>query len=288
MLCRCRRFRISYLRYQNNAPDRAQSGLRSVLLGPIDQPKSLTELAVARLREAIVEGDLNLGERISEAALAAALGISKTPVREALARLQTEGLVVILPRRGTFVFMVTGSEVRAISELRLTLETAALRLALARNPRPLVADLSEIVGRMEAAHGQGEIRQYLRLDSAFHEQFFRHCENAYLAEAYRLIVAKIAALRTHLSVRPMQIEESLVEHRAIVDAIAAGDPERAIAVLDHQIARMVQSFADDDATSGDGRGAVGASSESAPGIAGAGRRKRLGPAAARRGSGPSP
>ena len=215
-----------------------------MLIAPIDQPKSLTDLAVARLREAIVEGDLALGERLSEAGLAAALGISKTPVREALARLQTEGLVTISPRRGTFVFMVSGEEVRAISELRLTLEATALRLALARNRCRFVADLSEVVERMTAAHAQDDVRGYLRLDSAFHEQFFRHCDNGYLAEAYRLIVAKIAALRTHLSVRPLQIEDSYGEHHAILDAVVADSPERAIAVLDHQIARMVRAFAD--------------------------------------------
>ena len=218
-----------------------------MLIAPIDQPKSLTELAVVRLREAIVEGDLALGERISEASLAAALGISKTPVREALARLQTEGLVTISPRRGTVVFMVSAAEVRAISELRLTLEAMALRFALARNRRPFAADLTEVVEKMTAVHAREDVRQYLRLDSAFHEQFFRHCDNGYLAEAYRLIVAKIAALRTHLSVRPLQIEDSYVEHRQILDAVEAGDAERAIGVLGHQIGRMVSAFADDGA-----------------------------------------
>lgn len=217
-----------------------------MLIAPIDQPKSLTELAVARLREAIVEGDLALGARISEASLAAALGISKTPVREALARLQTEGLVTISPRRGTVVFMVSAAEVGAISELRQTLEATALSLAIARSRRPFVADLTKVVEQMTAAHARSDDRQYLRLDAAFHEQFFRHCHNSYLADAYRLIAAKIAALRTHLSVRPLQIEDSFDEHRAILEAAGKGDANRAIAVLDHQIARMVRAFADDD------------------------------------------
>ena len=217
-----------------------------MLIAPIDQPKSLTELAVVRLREAIVEGDLALGERISEASLAAALGISKTPVREALARLQTEGLVTISPRRGTVVFMVSAAEVRAISELRLTLETTALSLAITRNGRSFVVDLGEVVDKMTAADARGDDRQYLRLDAAFHEQFFRHCDNGYLADAYRLIAAKIAALRTHLSIRPLQIEDSFAEHRAILEAAAEGSTKDAIRVLDHQIARMVRAFADDD------------------------------------------
>jgi DNA-binding GntR family transcriptional regulator len=237
--------RISYLRYQDNVQGPAP------VIAPIDQPKSLTELAVTRLRDAIVEGDLALGERISEASLAAALGISKTPVREALARLRTEGLVTISPRRGTVVFMVSAAEVRAISELRLTLETTALSLAVARSRQAFVTDLGAVVEKMTAARARGDDREYLRLDAAFHEQFFRHCDNGYLADAYRLIAAKIAALRTHLSVRPLQIEDSFDEHRAILEAATEGRTERAIGVLDHQIARMVRAFADDDAGVGE-------------------------------------
>ncbi len=180
-----------------------------MLLGPLDPPQSLTALAVARLREAIVEGDLALGERLSEASLAAALSISKTPVREALMRLQTEGLVMVSPRRGTFVFMVNAAEVRAISELRLTLEATALSLAISRNQGPFTAELGEVVELMSAALARDDDRQYLRLDNAFHELFFRHCHNSYIEDAYGLIAGKIAALRTHLSVRPQQIEELL-------------------------------------------------------------------------------
>jgi DNA-binding GntR family transcriptional regulator len=206
----------------------------------------LTELAVTRVREAIVEGDLALGERISEASVATSLGISKTPVRAALARLQSERLVTILPRRGTFVFTVDGEEVRAISELRLTLEASALSLALARNRCALITGLSDAVDRMTEAYEQGDVRGYLRLDSTVHEQFFQHCDNSYLADAYRPILAKLAAMRTHLSVRPLQIEESHDEHHEILDGVVAGCLDRAVSVLDRQIARMVRSFEDDD------------------------------------------
>jgi DNA-binding GntR family transcriptional regulator len=229
---------------------RMHSRDRLLRLTRLDPPQSLTALAVARLREAIVEGDLALGERLSETSLAAALGISKTPVREALARLQTEGLVMIAPRRGTFVFVVNAAEVRAISELRLTLEATALSLAISRNQGPFAAELGDVVEQMGAALARDDDRQYLRLDSAFHELFFRHCRNSYLEDAYSLIAGKIAALRTHLSVRPQQIEDSFDEHRGILEAAAAGKPKPAIHLLDHQVARMVQAFAEDDTCDG--------------------------------------
>ena len=70
----------------------------------ISRPKSLTEISVEHIREAITKGDLGLGHPVSESALASSLGISKTPVREALAQLKIEGLVKIFPQKGTFVF----------------------------------------------------------------------------------------------------------------------------------------------------------------------------------------
>src|SRR4029078_266097 len=91
----------------------------------IQRPDSLTEIALQQVRAAIIEGTLPLGSPISEAQLAAALGISKTPVREALAQLRMEGLVTIVPQSGTYVFTLSATEVVEICELRQTLDTRA-------------------------------------------------------------------------------------------------------------------------------------------------------------------
>ena len=89
---------------------------------PIERPESLTESAVKRLRHAIVSGDFELGQPLSERQLADTLEISKTPVREAMAQLRREGLVRILPQRGAFVFTLSQQEVVEICELREALE----------------------------------------------------------------------------------------------------------------------------------------------------------------------
>ena len=92
----------------------------------ISRPPSLAETVLERLRSDIVRGALGLGELLSERVLAEKLGVSKTPVREALAQLRQEGLVRIVPQRGAFVFSLSASEVIAICEFRQTLEAAAL------------------------------------------------------------------------------------------------------------------------------------------------------------------
>ena len=106
------------------------------------------------MRESIVSGDLELGSALSERALAEKLGVSKTPVREALAQLRVEGLVRIYPQRGAYVFTLSAREVIEICEFRQTLEAAALRLAVERHPKDLADELHAIVSR----HGRGARR----------------------------------------------------------------------------------------------------------------------------------
>src|SRR5581483_543506 len=124
----------------------------------IKRPASLTEIALQKIRKAIVEGALPLGSAISEGQLAASLGISKTPVREALAQLRIEGLVTIVPQSGTFVFTLSASEVVEICELRQMLEAAALRLALERNRTRLIDRLADVCADMDKVRAAGDER----------------------------------------------------------------------------------------------------------------------------------
>src|SRR5262245_59707869 len=115
----------------------------------IERPASLAAIALEQLRTAIIEGTLPIGSAISESQLAASLGISKTPVREALAQLRMEGLVTIVPQSGTFAFTLSAVEVIEICELRQTLEAAALHLAIERNRPHLVDGLAKVCAQMD-------------------------------------------------------------------------------------------------------------------------------------------
>ena len=117
----------------------------------LERGPSLTEQAADEIRVRIVRGALQLGESLSEIMLAKDLGVSKTPVREALMQLKREGLVEVHPQRGTFVFSMSPEQVGELSELRGILETAALRLALERNAAALVQSWAGTVGEMKTA-----------------------------------------------------------------------------------------------------------------------------------------
>ena len=208
----------------------------------IQRPASLTEIALQEIRTAIIEGTLPLGSAISEGQLAASLGISKTPVREALAQLRMEGLVTIVPQSGTFVFTLSATEVVEICELRQTLEAAALRLALERNRSRLIEGLAEVCAGMDKVRAAGDEPAYLRLDSAFHEQFFANCGNRYFAEAYARIVPKVAALRTHLAIRPDHTRMSYEEHKQILHAIQRKRDKELIPILDKHIERTRSAY----------------------------------------------
>lgn len=209
---------------------------------PIDRPKSIAEEVLDRLREAIVSGDLGLGEELSERQLAIRLGVSKTPVREALAQLRLEGLVKASPPKGVTVFTLSATEVREICELRQTLETAAMRLAMARRADALLETLGATIGTMREALAAGDLKAYLAADTRFHLHFFEFCGNTYLLETYQMHLGKIAALRTHLAQKPQHTEMSFDEHLTMQALLAGGRVDEAVQVLDAHIDRTKRTY----------------------------------------------
>lgn len=189
--------------------------------------KSLAEQAADAIRTRIVGGEIPLGAPLSENALAAELGVSKTPVREALLQLKMEGLVSIQPQRGSFVFDMTPEEIAELGELRETLELAALRLANERHRGCLLADLRETLEQMRHAVAADDFAAYRQLDSSYHDLLFRHCDNQYMRDCYRGFAFRVDALRIHLSADLELNRASLQEHVDIVERLEAGDVDAA-------------------------------------------------------------
>jgi len=209
---------------------------------PIERPESLTESVIKRLRAEIVAGDFALGQPLSERQLATSLGVSKTPVREALAQLRFEGLVLVRPQRGAFVFTLSQREVVEICELRQALESSALRLSMERNQRCFCNDLEKVVMRMRAAFKDKDQKAYLAEDTNYHLCFFRSCGNTLMQQNYGMFIGKIAALRTHLAQKPQHTELSFQEHERMLEAVAAGNVEGALRTLDVHIARTREHY----------------------------------------------
>jgi DNA-binding GntR family transcriptional regulator len=197
---------------------------------PLQRPQLLTEVARERIRDAIVSGELKLGEQMSEAQLAARMGISKTPVREALLRLQGDGLVQIHPQRGSFVFRLDAVQVGQLCRYRAMIECAALREAMAERPAELLGEMARRVGEMRKAERARDLRALARIDMDFHWQFLAHCSNAYLGEGYAIVRWQLTALRYR-----SPIANAVGSHQVLVDAVEDGDAEVAVALLNGHV-----------------------------------------------------
>lgn len=195
------------------------------------RPKSLKDLTLDELRRRIIDGRIGFGEALSENTLASELGVSKTPVREALMQLRNEGLVDIQPQRGTFVFQLAAEQVVAISELRAVLEVAAIGMAMARAHDRLVAGMERLLDAMERAFAAGDIVAYRTLDGDYHQLMVAMSGNAYLGDAYALITFRLQALRSRLSRDATLNQRSMDQHRTMLALAKAGKSEELKALL---------------------------------------------------------
>jgi DNA-binding GntR family transcriptional regulator len=205
---------------------------------------SLTEQAAAHIRGRIVHGTLQCGEPLSELALAQELGVSKTPVREALLELKRQGLVEIHPQRGTFVFEMSSAQVVQLAETRSILELAALRLAMDRNGQALSLRWAELVAAMDVAMANENTEDYRVLDGVFHQAMFDLAENQFLSETFTVIAFRIQALRNRLSLDPALNEKSHGEHKRLVALAAGGEAEKVAELLAWHIEWTRSSYID--------------------------------------------
>ncbi|SMQ85444.1 transcriptional regulator, GntR family [Devosia lucknowensis] len=209
----------------------------------LEQPKSLAEMVAVRLRQAIIDGEIGLGESIAEEKLAESFGVSRTPVRDALIQLEQQGLVVIQPKRGSFVFSPTAEDVTFICEYRKMIEVHAMKFALGRNKGELMARISDVTAAMGAAMQSHDAVSYGKLDTDFHQAFVDCSDNPYVQDAYQLVSGRIAALRTHLT-RPIEHlrQLSFTEHQKLVELVAAEDIDGFGRLMDAHVDRTGEIY----------------------------------------------
>jgi DNA-binding GntR family transcriptional regulator len=182
---------------------------------------------VDRIRDQIVTGAFALGARLSDKEIAAEMKVSRTPVREALLQLQSEGLIVVRPRSGTFVFGVSESDLSQICEMRSLFEIGALKMAAAGNPATLVGALTYPVAEAALALEDRDYARCEALDTVFHETLIALSGNRYLVDSYRTISTKVRALRSRLPQNHARIAGAIAQHRRIIDLVAVGRAEAA-------------------------------------------------------------
>ncbi|MCO6409454.1 GntR family transcriptional regulator [Hoeflea alexandrii] len=212
-------------------------------LKPIEQPVSLMEVTVDRIRDAIISGDLPLGCKLSEQRLADMLGISRSPVRDALAALQVEGLVTISPKRGSFVFTPDLKAVDEISEHRCILEKASIRKAIATNHPALLKRLADACGKMTEASRLEDALKYTKGDIDFHNSIIISGGNHSIASSYKRTIGPLMALRTHLfTIMNETLDRSMGEHLAVLEACRSKDVTGAEKLIDVHATHLVDAY----------------------------------------------
>lgn len=210
---------------------------------PISPPQSVMELTALQIRDAIIQGELPLGSKVSEQKLADRLQVSRSPVREALALLQIEGLVRVLPRRGTFVFSPDEKSISDLCDHRAMLEAACLELALERNAKSLVGGLRQGMDRMQRAIAKSDSVAYASADLSFHRAIIQGSDNRSMAKVYDTNFGPLMALRTHLfTTLNAHLDRSMAEHAALLEACENNDLARAQAVASTHIRHLAEHF----------------------------------------------
>lgn len=185
--------------------------------------------AYAALRDGILGGRYGFGDKLGEIEIAEELGLSRTPVREALRRLGSEGLLEVLPNRGARVRTWTAQDLEETYELRAVLEGLAVRRAAARTTPAVLAELDRLAAAMmtvDPSLGRrppGDFSELAALNASFHELIVATAGSARLASTLQGLVQLPLVMRTYRRYTPAALARSHSHHREIVDALRAGD-----------------------------------------------------------------
>ena len=190
--------------------------------------------AYVSLRDKILTGAYTVGEPLREELVAESLGISRTPVREALRRLDAEGLVELSEHRGARVAGWTPQDMEEIFVLRVMLEAQAARLAACQSGDDLLTRLEELVRLMEEeveSNALGRLERITELNSRFHQAIATAGGNARLASLLAAVVQRGLVVRTFHAYSPAQLARSCRHHRELIESFAAQDPDWAEAIM---------------------------------------------------------
>jgi DNA-binding GntR family transcriptional regulator len=201
------------------------------------------------LRAEILSGRLQPGAELAEVALSEQLGVSRGPLREAIGRLASEGLVTVRPRRGAVVRSLSKQEFVELYQVREALEMLAVRLAVPRLGPDDIAELDELVATMAERAERDEVAEFFEANSAFHVRLVMASGNAKLLELYEQLVAQLGRYRLRSLKLRGNLDRSVAEHAAILRAAKRGDADRAAHLMSEHIRvpqRSLKSLSDEE------------------------------------------
>lgn len=202
----------------------------------------LRDVVFNTLRQAILTGELKPGERLLEIHLADKLGVSRTPVREAIRQLEQEGLVVMMPRKGAQVAHITEKSMSDVLEIRLALDEFAAELACQRITDSEINDLTDACTNFEKAVSDGDIRGITTADVDFHDIIFKACRNPRLSQIVNNLAEQMYRYRFEYIKDASGWQSLITEHRMITDAIVKRDVEMAKSAIHVHIKNQENSI----------------------------------------------
>jgi DNA-binding GntR family transcriptional regulator len=197
------------------------------------------------VKRQVLTGGFPGGELISEGEVAAALGMSRTPVREAFLRLEAEGLLRLYPQRGALVVPVSSDEARAVIEARLVLEQFAAGKVIRRGPAACAAvseRLSAELERQRDAAAKSDWEEFTEADRAFHDVTLQESGNAIVAGFYSSLRDRQMRMNRELMLHEERITTIVDEHRVIAEAVRDGDLQRTEEALRTHLASTMRTL----------------------------------------------
>ncbi|MCC2275080.1 MULTISPECIES: GntR family transcriptional regulator [Streptomyces] len=193
------------------------------------------ERVYTHVKDAVLHRRYEGGTLLTEGDLAEAVGVSRTPVREALLRLEAEGLLKLYPKKGALVLAVSAQEIADVVETRLLVEKHAAGKAVPAAPA-LIARLEELIDDMRAQAAAGDLAAVSVSDRAFHAEIVRSAGNRILSGLYeQLRDRQLRMGEAVMHAHPDRIAKNIAEHTEILDALRSGDAEAAIRVVDRHV-----------------------------------------------------
>ena len=211
------------------------------LKGEVSDKYSLHGRVFNRLREDIISGKYKENEELRENTIASELGVSRTPVREAIKQLELEGLVNVIPNRGAYVTGISEKDIRDIYVIRSYLEGLCARWACEKQTDELADRLSEVVDLTEFYIEKENTDQILELDDRFHELLYQASGSRRLYGLLKDFHHYVKPIRLQSLSNIERAKESNAEHRAIVEAFRRGDEEEAERLAHEHIIRTISN-----------------------------------------------
>ncbi|MET9595242.1 GntR family transcriptional regulator [Streptomyces sp. NPDC006516] len=210
------------------------------------KPPPAAERVYTHIKEAVLDRRYEGGTLLTEGDLAEAVGVSRTPVREALLRLEVEGLIKLYPKKGALVLAVSAQEISDVVETRLLVEEFAARKAVPAPPR-LIARLEQLLEEQRELAEAGDLAAVAVKDRCFHAEIVKNAGNEILSRLYdqlrdRQLRMGVAVMEAH----PDRIAANITEHSELLEAIRSGDAEEAAQVVRRHVSRVKVLVRGDD------------------------------------------